>query len=85
MLGGADEDPLVGPRRAEAGQIQRRDVVDPRSGRREQSQADRMPQDGPTGTTGRGGEEPEVTLEPEADHEFQAQRRRRGRWLMVDG
>jgi hypothetical protein len=64
MLAGADEYPLVGRRRPEAGQIQRRDVVDTLPGRRQQSQAHRMAQVGPTGTTGRGGEEPEVTLDP---------------------
>ena len=63
VLAGADEDLLVGPRRPKAGQIERGDVVDPRVGRRQQTQINRPPHIGPPRTTGRGGEEPEVTLD----------------------
>jgi hypothetical protein len=64
VLAGADEELFVRrPRRPKAGQIERGDVVDPRVGRRQQTQINRPPHIGPPRTTGRGGEEPEVTLD----------------------
>ena len=63
VLAGADEDLLVGPRRPKAGQIERGDVVDPGVGRRQQTQVNGPPHIGPPRTTGRGGEEPEGTLD----------------------
>ncbi len=63
VLAGADEDLFVRPRRAKAGQIQRRDVVDSFLGRRQQTQINWPPHIGPPGTTGRTAKDQEVTLE----------------------
>ena len=63
VLANAEEDRFVGPRRAKAGQIPRREVVDPRLGRRQHTQINGPPHPGPPRTTGRTGKEQEVTLD----------------------
>jgi hypothetical protein len=73
VLANADEDLFVGLRRAKTGQIQRRDVVDPLPGRRQQTQINWPPQVGPPRTTGRTAKDQEVTLEMAREDEFQAQ------------
>jgi len=78
VLAGADEDFLVRPRGAKAGQIERRDVVDPLPGNRQQTQINGPPHIGPARTTGRTAKEQEVTLETVLEDQFQAQTRRRG-------
>ena len=63
VLAGAKEDLLVRPRHPKAGQIQRREVVDPLPGPRQQTQINRPPHLGPPRTTGRTAKEQEVTLD----------------------
>jgi hypothetical protein len=68
VLAGADKDLFVGRRRTEAGQIERRDVVDALPGRRQQTEINWPPHRGPPGTTGRTAKEQEVTLERALEH-----------------
>ena len=63
LLAGADEDLFVRPRRPKAGQIERREVVDPLLGHRQQTQINWPPHSGPPRTTGRTAKEQEVTLD----------------------
>ena len=73
VLANTDEDLFVGLRHPKAGQIERRDVVDPFPGRRQQAEINRPPHVGPPRTTGRTAKEQEVTLEMAREDEFQAQ------------
>ena len=73
VLANTDEDLFVGLRRAKAGQIQRREVVDPLAGRRQQAEINWPPHMGPARTTGRTAIDQEVILDMAREDEFQAQ------------
>ena len=68
VLTGAEEDLLVRPRRPKAGQIERREVVDPLPGQRQQTEINGPPHRGPPRTTGRTAKDQQVTLDMVLEH-----------------